>query len=234
MLNINNNIMKKFLIISLLALLPLMSQAQITEEVSHIEVRVSADREVTPDEIYLSVIIKEEDYKKKSLADLEYTLFKTIKNIDGNLVDELKVSDLSSNFKDYIILKSKAKLQKHFILMVSDAQTAGQVIADLQEAGISEVNLYKTDISNKEEIMDELRVEAMKKAKARASMMAKAIDQKIMRAYRVSESSYYPQRFNSERVFYKASSADAAEAMPELEFEKSKLEVTVNVRFELF
>ena len=223
----------------MLAFIPFISHAQYkyTEETPHIEVRVSAERKVVPNEIYLDINIHEDDYRKKSINELEKTLYKVIEDIDMNLLADLQVADLTSNFKDYFIRKSQAKVNKSYVLKVKDAKTAGLIISELQEEGISEINLSRTDISNKEEIMDELRVEAMQKAKARASLMAESIGQRITKAYKINESSYYPQRFNSQRIFSKSASSmetDAVGGSLDLEFEKSKLEVTVTVRFLLF
>lgn len=233
-----NNIIKMSLGIILL-FIPLLSFSQVVEEKEYIEVRVSADRDVRPDEIYLDINIHEDDYKKKTIAEIEKTLYETIESVDNNLLAELEVADLASNFKDYFIRKSQAKLDKSYVLKVNDAKTAGLIISLLQEVGISEVNINRTDISNKDEIMDELRTEAMRKAKARAVLMTKAIDQRILRASRITEnSSYYPQRYNANRVYMKSADTAAESAnganLPNLEFEKTKLEVTVIVRFSLF
>lgn len=78
----------------------------------------------------------------------------------------------SYQFEGHVV---KAKM---YALLVHDAVTAGKVLAELERAGISNVDIERTEYSKSAELILELKTIVMKKPKETAERLARAIGQK--------------------------------------------------------
>ena len=119
----------------------------------YIEVNGTADTAITPNEIYIKIIISEADTKNKiSVEDLETKMVNALKTLGINTETDLTTSDVASNFK-YYFLKGKDILKtKEYILKVGDAVTMTKVITQLEDLGISNTSIDRVDHSNLENI----------------------------------------------------------------------------------
>jgi uncharacterized protein YggE len=110
-------------------------------------------------------------------------------------------------------------------------------LAALEEKGISNVHLSKTDYSKLEALKLYLLGEAVTKAKMSANAMAKPLGQYVGNALYISDD------FNSGFVGYRQKGLDEVvvayaavkekTAPPEIQFKPQKIEVRVQVRFKL-
>ncbi len=76
----------------------------------YIEVSGSADTLVTPNEIYIRIILSEKDTRDRiSIEDLELKMVAAVKGLGLDTEKDLTTSDMTSNFKFYL-LKSKCSL----------------------------------------------------------------------------------------------------------------------------
>lgn len=215
-------------------------QAQIYQDNrSTINVEASAEKYVMPDEIIISVVIDEKDFaKKQSLESLEKDMVQALKKTGIDIKKDLKVVDMASDFKQYKLRKSEIKLSKSYKIKVTTATQAMKVMMSLDEVGISQVSIEELKCTKLKEYQDELRVEAMKEAKRRATLLAEAIGQTVGKAVFVRDDSYIPYRPTSRmRRSNEIMLCDVAfaeeEPMPELEFDNYKLQCNVTVNFEL-
>jgi uncharacterized protein YggE len=93
-----------------------------------------------------------------------------------------------------------------------DIAAFGKVIDTLVGAGANQVNGPSFEMEKPDEALDEARTEAMKKARARADLYARAAGLKVARILTISESGgYYPQ---PPVMYAKAAMADMAAAAP--------------------
>jgi uncharacterized protein YggE len=127
---------------------------------------------------------------------------------------------------------------KEYQLLVTTAQMAGTVMQDLEKIGISNVSIERVDHSQMEQFRREVKINAVKIAKEKAVAMASAIGQTAGKAIYIQEVDFGNNAMYTGRmagldsnVRMKVSSADIT--VPNIEFEKIKLEYQVNAKFEL-
>lgn len=104
----------------------------------------------------------------------------------------------------------------------------GRVIDTLVSAGANQVNGPSFQVDNSDAATDEARVDAIKKARARAELYARAAGLRIVRVLTISESGSYAPPV----PMYRMAVAQAAEASPVAPGEVA-LNVNVAVQFEL-
>jgi hypothetical protein len=236
--------MKKIMLAGLLLFTTLMAtKAQSGEknfiDKPYIEVTGKAEMEVTPDRIYMSITINEKDSKGKIvLAQSEKDMMTKLKALGIDTKKDLSVKDMSSNFKKYWVKGSEIMTSKEYQLLVTTAQMAGTVMQDLEKIGISNVSIERVDHSQMEQFRREVKINAVKIAKEKAVAMASAIGQTAGKAIYIQEVDFGNNAMYTGRmagldsnVRMKVSSADIA--VPDIEFEKIKLEYQVNAKFEL-
>ena len=213
-------------------------QAQDFNHKAYIEVNGKAEKYVDPDEIILNIVINEKDYSKKTtLENLEKDMIKTLKSIGIDTKKNLSVVDLSSDINHYKFKKNEVKLSKTYRLKTSSAKEATKVLIALEEVGISEINIAQVKCTKIEDYKDENRAQAMKDARRKAKTLTDAIDQPLGKAIYIYENDYTNVR-NYPRLMMSKSAGPQEEAamdydMPNINFEKIKVESRVNVRFAL-
>lgn len=167
-----------------------LSQEKNFIDYPYIETIAKTDTLVIPDNIYITIILNESDSKnKKSTEELEITLEQTLKKLNINTQKDLSLLDYSSDFKKYFLKSQNILKVKNYSLLVHDAITAGKVLAELENAGISNVEISKTEYSKAEELIENLKSIAILKAKRFANKLANPIGQKVGKAIHISDNS---------------------------------------------
>ena len=204
-----------------------------------IETSVSLNKEVTPDEIFLSITINEKDNKGKASVDTqEKQMIKTLASLGIDTKEALTVNNMGSSLKENTLRKDNIFISKNYTLKVSTAKMASDALQALKGIDISKCGIQKISISDslEREVKNQLLAEAAKKAKENAGILAQAVGAKVGKP--VYMQNYYT--FNSASngrlmtVAYSASkSADSAavEESVELEVTKKNLNITVNCKF---
>lgn len=234
-------IMRK--IIYLLLFLPCSIFAQTGQknfiDQNYIEVTGRSEMEITPDLIYLKIMINEKESKSKlSLSDREENMISTLKKIGIDTSRDLTIKDMSSNFKYYLLVKNDILLSKEYQLLVKDGKTASQVFIELEKIGISGVSIDRLDNSKMESYRKEVKIDAIKAAKDKAESLAIAINQSIGRAIYIQE---LEQNFkkgvvaasNSIMIRGISSAVYGSNVPPDIDFEKITIEYSILCRFEL-
>ena len=220
--------MKKLLIMAAgLLMLSTAASAQQTEAYpSYIIVTGNAEREVTPDEIYVGITIDESDSRsgKVTVAEQERKMVAELKKLGIDVDKDLQVGDMSGDLKSYVLRRDRVQTQKNYVLKVSDAATLGKVFQALAAIDISRMNLIKATRSDLEQIKLELRAEA--------------IGQKAGKAFMIIDNNYYGSGtvyFNDAMPVARSAKMEAAatDTGASLEFQDMKINCSVNVRFVL-
>ena len=220
--------------------MPLNIGAQTTTD-AYIDISTTVEREVTPNELYLQITIKEKDYKgKKTLEEMQEAMIGALKINRIDIPECLTLNYMGSevsykNFSKSIRPQTEAK----YLLKLYDVVTMQNVITALEQRQISDIELIKTKYTAEKELKAEMSIEAMQLAKTEAQTLAGAIGQEIGKALTIScwmnsgqtQPRLYKARANG--IAEESSSADYADSAPLISIGKNTYRFTVNVRFEL-
>jgi uncharacterized protein YggE len=206
---------------------------------NYIEVTGKAIMEISPDEIFLRILINEKEIKGKSLVEVENSMIAKLQEIGIETKKDLAIIDYTSNFKNYWISKSDIVLTKEYQLLVHDAKVAGKVFQELQKLGISNISIDRIENSKIQEYRKEVKINAIKAAQEKANSLAIAINQTIGKAIYIQElENNYLNSLTGKVAGIQIRGANSITSMsnsqePEIEFEKIKLDYSILVRFEL-
>ncbi len=224
-----------FVIIISLFSLSGFSQDKNFLDVPFLETNAKVDTMVSPDRIYLTILISEKDTKDKiSVEEMENKMAKKLKSLGIDLDKQLTLSDLSSNFKTYFLKQQDVMKSKVFSLVVYDAPTAGKVIQGLEEIGISNVQLEKTEYSKMEALRLELRSKAVLQAKKQGESMLNPLGQKLGMAIHITDYNTQMYHYNG-RSGVQMSMAKAEDSFEpiDVDFENIKVECELSVKFKI-
>lgn len=206
------------------------------ESIPYIEVTGEAENEVVPDEIYLRFMLKEY-YDGRNKIEL-YNLEKKLKQlIQKNQLGPENLSLADAN-ADFITIKKKKKdvlASKDFIMKTTNTSELTTLLDILDEVDAQNAFIYRIDHSKMDELKKEVKIEAVKNAKEKATYLLNAIDEQTGKILFLQErEAYEPVYFmrNQMESAEMAAIADDAE-QPELEisFQKIKLRYKVFARF---
>lgn len=199
----------------------------------YIRVTGTAEMNVEPDMIYLMIRLCETDTKGKiSLESLEKRMMQRLTKLGINLQTDLKVDDLSSRYSNYFLREKEALQTRSYQLLLHTADMAGQVMAGLDDEGISNIAVIKTDHSLMAQKRFEVRMMAMQAAKAKAEGMAKAIGQSIGKAISIQEQDpYYAPVQTNVRYKDEEDLSDSAIDKPYVDFKTIEIKAGVEVVF---
>lgn len=230
--------MKRVILLLAAVLLAVGVQAQDPSEQafpSFVEVSSSAYREVAPNMVYLSITINERESKGRiTVEEQERDMVAALKKLGIDTKTDLRVSDLSSSQ----LKRSQAVKTKSYQLKMTDVALVGSVYIALNEIGITTINIENVTNTNRDSIEDELRVEAMRNARANAKLMAEAIDQTIGKAFYIHtyDVSVSTVRNEMDGVVVTAFGATKRADVPEpviTELRKIRISVQVRAKFVL-
>jgi len=207
-------------------------------DLPYIEVNGSADTLVTPNEIFIKITIAETDVKNKiSLEDQERKMVAGLKSLGINTEKNLTMSDMQSNFRYYVLRQKDVMKSKEYMLKVGDAVLATKVFIKLEDLGIANASVEKVGHSDMENLKNLCRTKAMENALKKANALTKPIGAAIGSPLHIVDYSNdaEPESRSSPMVGMKAMMMNDASAMelPEISFEKIKISLSVNVKFQL-
>jgi hypothetical protein len=205
---------------------------------NYIEVTGSAEMYIIPNEIYLSIELRTNETKdNKALTALETTL----KNIVGKFgmpSECLFVIDArSSENSIWFIFKQNVARTKLYTLKITDPNIIPSVFNELINNGITDIAILKTTHSNIAEFKKQVKIEAMKAAKEKASYLLSSVDQVLGKLIYVRELSEKEIHDNNFIVPYSISNNILkkiyAESSPKESFEKIHIRYEIIARFEI-
>jgi uncharacterized protein YggE len=228
--------MKKLLMIAVLAIFTTTAFSQNVDLRRKIEVTGSAESEVTPDIIYVSISLKEymDGKKKVTIEQLERQLQKAV-NDAGIAKEDFTISDVSAY--NYTIEKKKNPdflASKQYRLKVRELNRFNQILAGVDAKGVQSTNIESYDYSKIEQLKRELKVKALQAARDKATYLVTALGDKLGGAIEIQEinNESYPQPVYRANAMFKTMDAVAA---PEenIDFKKIKLNYQMRTVFEI-
>jgi uncharacterized protein YggE len=201
---------------------------------SYIEVTGTAEEEVVPDEIFISITLKER-YVNKEKITIE-TQEGQMKNAIKTLGIDLKNLYLSDVNSDYVKVRRQKKdmlTKKEYVLKVETAAMVGQVFQELDKMDITDGFISKVNHSKMDSLKKEIRIKAIKSAKEKATYLLAALGEQVGKVMVVTDSPdpgtqpYYPMP----RMMAMVAADGIPETKDEIEFQKIKLTSSIFVKF---
>ena len=230
--------MKKIILTAVIALTALSTFAQNVDTRKKIEVTGMSEIEVTPDEIYVGISLKEylKDNKKKvTIEELETQLQKAVLNA-GIANEDFMINNISG-YTNYWEKKKDPQFMasKQYSIKVKDLTKLNQIFAAVDPKGVAYTNIERYAYSKQEELKKELKIKALRDAKNKATYLVEAINEKLGGAIEISESGNenYPQPYYRNNMMEMKVQDAAAAPMPDIDFKKIKLTSQVRAVFEI-
>ncbi len=212
--------------------------AQMTEAFpSYIQVNGRAEKEIVPDEFYLSIVLDERDSKGKiSVENQQRDLIAALRKQGVDVEKQLKVANLSSEFFRKNTSVATAKYQ----LKLASAAEVANVWQALDKLGISNVSILRVSHSELERLKEEVRIEAIRNAQQSARTLAEALGQTIGKCFYIWDSNndiaptYYDNAVVARSMkMMDTAEAEFAEEEQPLDFKTIKLQYRVQTKFVL-
>ena len=190
--------MKKysFLFIMVISYMTVTGQQQTPqEEKPNIEVTGIAEMEVVPDEIYVSIVLREKNKNndKWKIEAQEDNLLKKLKE-NGFDIKNLSLSGADGNLQYQVFRKNRVITEKRLQMKVQNAGEVNKLFQILDELEIDDAGIFKTSHSEIEKFRKEIKIEAMKAAKEKADYLLIAIGEQTGKPLLIREQVYttYP------------------------------------------
>ena len=230
--------MKKIIFSLFLVILCSHLGAQV-QEPPYIEVQARAEKEVVPDQIYVMIALFEIQDGRKSikLAEQESKLKSIVKSL-GLPLSNLSLYNAQANYGNINMWGKKDVIdRKYYSLKVSNAETIGKLYEELNKIYINEAYIYKSEYSQKDSLLQDLRIEAMRKAKNQANVMTRAIGSKVGKPLIIREQQeYYPVAYENAMMtkgLYETDDAVSSNMSESMEYKPLKISLSVYVKFGL-
>jgi uncharacterized protein YggE len=230
--------MKKIIFSLFLVILCSHLGAQV-QEPPYIEIQARAEKEVVPDQIYVMIALFEIQDGRKSikLAEQESKLKNIVKGL-GLPLSNLSLYNAQANYGNINMWGKKDVIdRKYYSLKVSNAETIGKLYEELNKIYINEAYIYKSEYSQKDSLLQDLRIEAMRKAKNQANVMTRAIGSKVGKPLIIREQQeYYPVAYENAMMtkgLYETDDAVSSNMSESMEYKPLKISLSVYVKFGL-
>ena len=203
----------------------------------YLEVTGNADTLVTPNEIFIRIFISEKDTKDRtSVEELETKMVNAFKAMRIDVEKNLTTTDISSYFKSYFLKGKDVLKTKQYMLKVNDAPTATKIFIQLEDLGISNSSIDHVNHSALETIRNTIRTKAVENAKARAIALIKPLNQNLGTAIYIAEgesnnTGLLQGRAAGIMIRGYSTTANFADELPKIDFEKILVTQNVNVKF---
>lgn len=189
-----------FIATVLIILINTTSRAQTTSTKSdnqpYIEVNGTAEKEVVPDEIFISITLREKyvDKTKITIDIQEESLINALKNIGIDL-SNLYLSDANADYVKVYWQKKDVLTRKDYTLKVSNATAVGNVFIELDKIKITDAYVSKVNHSKIDSLKKDVKIKAIQSAKDKADYLLQAIGEKTGKPIIVKENEV-PMMFN--------------------------------------
>ena len=236
-----NRLAKTLLISTLIFTSAFVSNAQqvIMEKplVKKIEVTGSAEQEVLPDEIFVTVSLREyfKDKDNKNKIDimvLEKQLQKAVE--EAGIPKENFTIGTINGYREWWGKKKPTTLleSKSYIIKVPNLYKIDGIISKVDDKGIAYTNIDRYEFSKIEQLRKDIKIKALQAAKEKAKYLLEGIGEQMGEALDIIEidQSYTPQPVYSNMMMRSARVEVAADAMPESNVDVQKIKVRYEMK----
>lgn len=229
--------MKKLFILTTLIVASYSTFAQNVDLRRKIEVTGTADQEVTPDIINVTISLQEyiNGKTKVTIEQLENQLEGAIRDA-GIPKEDFTINNLSAYNNTYQKKKNPDFLaSKQYGIKFHDLNKYNQILSKVDPKGIQSTYIESYDYTKIDQLKNELKLKALLAAKNKASYLLNGIGETLYRVINITESdnSNYPQ---PRQVMFKSMAASDVRGVPaesDIDVKKIKLSFQVNAVFEI-
>ena len=204
----------------------------------YIEVSGNADTLITPNEIYIRIVLSEKDTRDRvPIEELEQKMVAALKGVGVDTEKDLTTSDMTSSFKSYLLKGKDVIKTKHYTLKVANAVTASRVFIKLEEMDVSNTSIERVNHSDLDNLRNAMRTKAIIDAKVRAMALTKPLNQSVGPAIHIVDAENVSQQLQGRvagiqvRGYSTMQKIDTE--LPKIEFEKIRVSANINARFTL-
>ena len=236
-----NRLAKSLLISTLIFTSAFVSNAQqvIMEKplAKKIEVTGSAEQEVLPDEIFVTVSLREyfkdkDSRNKVDIIVLEKQLQKAVEEA-GIPKENFTIGAINGYREWWGKKKPTAFLEsKSYILKVPNLYKIDGIISKIDDKGIAYTNIDRYEFSKIEQLRKDIKIKALQAAKEKAKYLLEGIGEQMGEALDIIEidQSYSPQPVYSNMMMRSAKMDVSADAMPESTVDVQKIKVRYEIK----
>jgi hypothetical protein len=200
----------------------------------------TAKREVKPDTINLNVgvitegtdIIKMQDAGNQKINDTVTELKEMGISEDKIQTSQFSLTptyDYTGNTSKIIGYTLNIELAVE-VAATEEGNAAGDVIQVATDNGLNEVRSLQYSVSNRDELLDELKLEAIEDAKSKKDEVADAAGLRLGKLKTISDyGSYYPMSYRSDDLMLAEASAGAEDADVKIEVQTGTTELSITV-----
>lgn len=237
--------MKKYLMTGLFSciLLAVMAQ-QSPNQAKVIHVQAIAETEVTPDEIFVQIQLQEYEKKgagKKDINTIKNEFLSRMKKL-GLTEKEVTVQNYSGYDGNYWLWHRRNKQKDpdmkasiSYLVKLSSVQQLDEVVKNLDDEATENFYIQKVSHSKLEDYKKQLKTEALRNAKEKATYLAAAVGEEIAGVQQINEpveNMHIPMMHLSKARNMEMAS-DASEPALNVDFKKIKLHFEAPVSFYL-
>ena len=213
------------------------------ELIKKIEVTGTAELEVVPDELYFNISLKEyfqdeKNQKNKVTIDiLEKQLVDAVRDA-GIAKEDLSIGGVGG-YRNWFGRKKPQQFleSKQYVLKVSNLYKIDGILSKVDEKGIESANIGRVDHSKKVELRRQVKMNALKAAKEKATYLLEAINEKLSDVLEIKEledNFYYPQMPMMAQSNMRMAAMDAAPVGDSsLEYQKIKITYRMSAVFRI-
>lgn len=235
--------MKKLLLVFsiLISSLFVFAQTDNQPKVRSIEVTGSANLEIVPDEVYLSVTLREymKDKTKVYLTDIDKEFKKVLADAKIDLKD-VSVEGASGYYNyeywKHRTTKTDFLASKTYIIKLPNLEKYNELMQKMDNKGIENAWLQRTDHSKIEEYRQQVKINALKAAKEKARLMLESIGEQLGEVIYIKEINqgyYQPMPMYKTMMDNVSMEAGQAGDGTPIEMQKIKLHYEVEVHFKI-
>jgi uncharacterized protein YggE len=229
--------MKKLFILAALTIVSYTTFAQGVDLRRKIEVTGTAEQEVTPDIINVSISLQEyiNGKNKVTIEQLEKQLEGAVSDA-GIPKDDFTINNLSSYNNTYQKKKNPDFLaSKQYGIKFHDLNKFNQILSKIDPKGIQSTNIDSYDYSKIDQIKNELKLKALLVAKAKANYLMNGVGESLGKVLNITENdnSNYPQ---PRQVMFKTMAMSDVRTTPaesDIDVRKIKLSFQINAVFQI-
>lgn len=227
--------MKQYIvIICLLTSLNVLGQTAEVPRQSFIEVVGTASKQILPDRIFISIILKDKIVGDKpyNITEQEDRLKEVLKTCDIDL-SNLALTDATSG-----IVTGKRReavmISKTYMLQVKNVNEVAKVFKELTAVDIKEYAIQKSENSQIENSRKEVRIAAIKAAKDKAGYLLAAIDEQLdvpIEIKEIEDVSQFARSAMGNVYVTNTQLSDAEHKKSEVDFQKIEVRYSYYIRY---
>jgi uncharacterized protein YggE len=152
-----------------------------------VQVNGKAEKKITPDEIYVSITLRDSDDKDQTVEQMEVRMKREFAALDIDLASALKVAGMANAPRK----RNDVDTERSYELKVGDTATLASVFETLGEMNVRDAGVARVTHSRIDDFRREVRIEAVKNARDIATELAGAVDQEIGAAVWIVDNGFY-------------------------------------------